>query len=695
MKASKIRTKHLSRKAIIYLRQSTLRQVVENAESTQRQYALAARAEALGWGKSAVEVIDEDLGQSGGTTEARSGFRRLAEQVGRGQIGALFALEVSRFARCSADWHQLLDLCGWGDVLIIDEQGVFDPNDPNDRLLLGLKGQMSEAEKYWMKLRMHGAKLSRARRGELRLVPPIGYVWDVAAKSLVFDPDEQVQASIRLLFERFRTEGSAHGLRRWFVRNELKLPVRHRGNPEVQWVNPRPRTVLDILHSPIYTGAYVYGRRETRTTLVDGVRRTTVVDLPREEWRVFLPDRHPAYLGWEAYLENQDQLEANRTTSKTPSGHRVALDGSALLQGLVLCGVCGARMHTCYARNRRIVYKCRSPEQTGTSMGVCWSVAGRVIDAKVAEAFLEAAQLPELELALAVTTEAEVQADQLDEQWRLRIERAHYEARHAERRYNAVDPENRIVARTLEAQWEEKLRDLEQSESEYERAKRRQKVVLTEDDRLQILALARDLPRVFHSKTTRNQQRKNLLRILVQEVTLTPVDVPRRSTRIQVLWESGAVSEYLVDRVRHVSGTQVDPEVEDLIRDNVGLGRHDEEIAAHLRSGGLTTGMGGQWDSAAVARVRRRLGVSRPGAFPSNKPLPERRPDGLYSTRGVAARFGVATRTVSQWAKKGRLEVADGGVGRQAAWFRLDEQTIKRLEEHIAKYAKQSGEGAS
>ena len=229
MNASKIRPNHLRRRAIVYLRQSTLRQVVEHAESTARQYALATRAESLGWAKEAVEIIDDDLGQSGATTEARGGFRRLADQVGKGQIGALFALEVSRFARCSADWYQLLDLCGWGDVLIVDEQGVFDPKDPNDRLLLGLKGQMSEAEKYWLKLRMHGAKLSRARRGELPLIPPTGYVWDHAAGSLVQDPDEQVVAAMRLVFERFRTEGSAHGVRAWFIRQGLKLPVRHRG----------------------------------------------------------------------------------------------------------------------------------------------------------------------------------------------------------------------------------------------------------------------------------------------------------------------------------------------------------------------------------------------------------------------------------------------------------------------------------
>lgn len=696
MKADKIKPKHLSRRAIVYLRQSTLRQVVEHGESTTRQYALADRAEALGWHRDAVDIIDEDLGQSGATTETRGGFRRLAEAVGKGQIGALFALEVSRFARSSADWHQLLDLCGWGDVLIVDEQGVFDPKDPNDRLLLGLKGQMSEAEKYWMRLRMHGAKLSRARRGELSLIPPTGYVWDASVGQLVFDPDEQVQATIRLVFERFLTEGTAHGLRAWFLRHKLLLPVRHRGETEVSWVGPRPRTIQDILHSPIYAGAYVYGRRESRTLLVDGARKTSIVALPRDQWRVFLPDHHPAYISWEQYLANQEKLKANRSTSKAPAGHRAALDGASLLQGLVLCGKCGSRMHVYYAgHNRRLVYKCVSPLGSGTGMGACWTVAGTAIDAQVAEAFLAAAQPPELELALAVSREAERQADEIDEQWRLRLERARYEARHAERRYKAVDPDNRVVARTLEGQWEEKLRELEEVEREYERARQRQKVVLSDEDRRRILDLARDLPRVWRASSTTNQQRKNLLRILVSEVTLTPIDVPQRTTRVQVLWEGGAVTEYQLPRARHVSGVHVDADTEERLRRLVLAGRLDHEIAEELNRDARTTGKGRRWDTEAVARVRRRLKVARPGSFPGNQPLPDRRADGMYSTRGVAARLGVQQRTVSRWVKVGLLEVADGGGARQATWFKLDEQTIDRLQAHLAEVSKLRGEGAS
>lgn len=696
MNANKILPTHLSRRAIVYLRQSTLRQVVEHGESTARQYALASRAEALGWPKSAVEVIDEDLGQSGATTESRLGFQRLAEEVGRGRVGALLALEVSRFARSSADWHHLLDLCGWSDVLIIDEQGIFDPQDPNDRLLLGLKGQMSEAERYWMRLRMHGAKLSLARRGELPLFPPTGYFWDDAACCLALDPDEQVRGAIQLVFLRLRTEGSVGGVQRWFIRNGLKLPVHHRGSTELQWTNPRPKTLYDILHNPIYTGAYVYGRLESRTAVVDGIRRTLIVRLKREQWRVFLPDRHPAYLSWEQYMENQDKLSANAAATGFADAHGAALDGRSLLQGLVLCGRCGARMYChYYGKKRRVAYKCRSPQDSGTGTVACWTVAGTAIDEQVAAAFLKVAQPPELELALAVSREAERMADELDAQWKLRIERARYEARHAERRYKAVDPDNRVVARTLESQWEVRLRELEEAERDYQRAQERRKVTLSDEDRQKILALARELPRVWRLPSTTNQQRKNLLRILVREVTLTPIDIPQRSTRVQVLWESGTVTEFILPRARYVNPCRADGNTEQQIRRLIELGKFDDQIAEELNAGGASTGKQRPWDHAAVARVRKRLGISRPGAVPANEPTPHQRADGLYSTRGVAERFGVAKRTVTGWAQAGYLPVAEGGMRGRPSWYKLDPKTIKKLERLIARFAYLRKGGAS
>ncbi|MEN8182810.1 MAG: recombinase family protein [Myxococcota bacterium] len=691
MIASKVRSTHLSRRAIVYLRQSTLRQVHEHTESTTRQYALAERALSLGWTRDQIEVVDEDLGQSGTGTESRPGFRRLAEEVGRGQVGALLALEVSRFARSSADWHHLLDLCGVADVLIIDDQGVHDPQDPNDRLLLGLKGQMSEAEKYWMKLRMHGAKLSRARRGELRLVPPTGYVWDEAARRLAFDPDERVQRAVRLIFERFRIGGSAHGVQTWFIRQGLKVPARHLGDSEAAWVNPRPRSIIDMLKNPIYTGAYVYGRRETRRSLINGQFRTRVIPLPQDQWRVFLAGHHAAYITWEEYLANQEKMRANRATRKTPGEHRAALDGCALLQGIVICGKCGGRMQTTYVRSGAR-YLCKNPLLHGLDTSLCWSLSATLVDAEVERQFLATAQPEELDLCLAVSAEVSRQSEEVERQWALRLERAQYDARLAERRYKAVDPDNRVVARTLESDWEVRLRELAEVEQQRDNALQRQKLVLDDADRRRILELARDLPRVWRAPSTTWQQRKNLLRILVREVVLTPVDVPSRQTRIQILWEGGATTELLVDRPRWHSATRT--EAEETIRTLVEQGEYDDQIAVALNGVGLTTAHGRPWDRASVRRVRGRLGIRRPMATPPGEKLPDRRADGLYSTRGVANRFAVSTPTVRKWVKLGILSPAEGGGRGCAAWFELDSDAVARIQAQLDEQTASVGEAS-
>ena len=424
----KIRPTHLGRRAVVYLRQSTLRQVHENVESTARQYHLQQRAIELGWPADAVQVVDEDLGQSGTTTHGREGFRRLGEDVAHGRVGAIFALEASRFARSSADWYKLLEICGLADVLIADEQAVYAPRDPNDRLVLGLKGQMSEAELYWMRLRLQGGKMNKARRGDLFLQPPTGYQWDAAANRLRLDPDEQVQRAIRLLFERFRIDSSAHAVVTWFVRNGLRLPARNASTGEVGWVPPRHSLTLGFLHNPLYTGTYVYGRREERIGLVDGeLRRRRVSRMPQTAWKVCLRDHHPAYISWEEFMANEDKLHQNRTNHATPEQRGAAREGVALLQGLALCGRCGHRMGVRY-QGALPHYECRAPFRNLGIGTVCWTVSGRVLDEAVADAFLAVATPPELELSLAVARAADRQANEVDRQWKLRLDRVHYEA---------------------------------------------------------------------------------------------------------------------------------------------------------------------------------------------------------------------------------------------------------------------------
>lgn len=675
----KIRPTHLARRAVVYLRQSTLRQVHEHRESTARQYDLRRRAVELGWPDEAVQVIDEDLGQSGSSTQGREGFRRLGEDVARGRVGAIFALEASRFARNSADWYRLLEICGLADVLIADEGGVYAPRDPNDRLLLGLKGQMSEAELYWMRLRLQGGKLSKARRGELYIQPPTGYQWDDATNRLRLDPDEEVQRGIHMVFERFRIDGSAHGVSAFLARNGLKIPSRSAATGEVSWVTPRLSPILNLLHNPLYTGTYVFGRREERVGLVDGeVRRRRVRRMMRDDWKVCLHDHHPAYITWEEFMANEDKLHQNRNNFFVPEQRGAAREGEALLPGLLLCGRCGHRMSVRYQGNLP-QYECQAPMRNLGGSGRCWTVPGRVIDEAVAHAFLQAASPSEIELSLAVARAADTQAGELDRQWKLRMERLRYEAKLAERRYKAVDPDNRVVARTLERDWEERLQEIERAERELQDVRRREKIELSDADRDKVLALARDLPRVWRAATTAPAQRKTMLRMLVREVCLTPVDLPRRQTRVQILWETGTVTELLVDRPSRETACATPELAAARIRVLVEEGWNTEAIAADLNAGGLRTGKGRAWDIAAVRRAKVKLGLKGP---PPNQPLPPRREDGAWSTQGVAARLGVTVNIVHYWVGRGWLTPIQGTSGQgRAAWYRLDDETIARLEE--------------
>ncbi|UCC74281.1 MAG: recombinase family protein [Gemmatimonadota bacterium] len=679
MSHAKIQRTHLARRAVVYLRQSTMKQVHEHRESTQRQYALSHRAEQLGWPSHAVEVVDEDLGQSGASAQWREGFQRLAQQVSQGRVGAIFALEVSRLARSSADWHHLLDLCGWTDVVIADEQAVFAPNDPNDRLLLGLKGQMSEAEKYWMRLRLQGAQRSKARRGELRLNAPTGYVWDRAAQRLQLDPDEEVRRTVRLIFERFRIDGSAGRVAAYFVEHGLVLATRD-SNGDVVRKRPLRSTVLCILHNPFYAGAYVYGRREYRTALVDGeLRRGQVTRLPIEAWKVHIADRHAAYISWEEFVANQDKLEGNCNRRRAADRHGAAREGEALLQGLVLCGRCGHRMTVQQGGKQAARYVCKALVDGGVSTKACWSVSAGAIDSTVAHYFLQAAQPPEVELSLAVTREVERQAGELEQLWKSRLERARYEAQLAERRYKAVDPDNRVVARTLEGDWEAKLRELEELEEAYRSAQRTQQVELSDADRAEVLSLARNLPRVWKAATTTNVQRKNLLRLLVQEVALAPVDVPRRMTRIQILWHTGAVTEVAVERPRHRPGTQASEAAVEHIRTRVGEGWRDCDIAEDLNRLGIVSGKGREWTTQMVTGVRKRRRIRSQNAPPRQGGWPAKRSDGLLSVRGVAEHFGVSRRMVRTWIESGRLTPAAGGGRGRPLWFVLDADAERRL----------------
>lgn len=687
----KIQSSHLARQAVVYLRQSTLKQLHEHKESTARQYGLKKRALELGWPDQKVTVIADDLGQSGASAEWREGFQRLAEDVAHGRVGGIFALEVSRLARSSADWHRLVELCSLADVVIADEQSVYCPNDYNDRLLLGLKGTMSEAEQYWMRLRLEGGRLSKARRGEFYLTPPAGYEWDRTTSRYRMDPDEGVQRAIRLIFERFRLDGSGYRVARYFGRSGLMLPCREFSTRELLWVKPRYTLVLSILHNPIYAGAYVFGRTEQRMGLSEGkLRRRICKTMPMDAWKAVIQDRHPGYISWEEFMENQKKLEENRTFRFEGENRGAAREGHALLQGLALCGRCGRRMSTRYqGRYRRVQYTCVLNHVIGEKT-LCWGTAGENIDRLVEKLFLETVTSNEIDLALNVAHETERQITEIECQWKLKIERIQYEVRLAERRYKATDPDNRVVARTLEREWEEKLRELEEAHREHQEAQHRERLELTSEDRQQIRRLATDLRAVWNSETTTHAERKNFLRMLIREITLSPVEIPKMRTRIQVWWHTGATSELFIDRRDKFTALATPEETVVIVREMFEKNQTDEEIAAELnrralpRAHHLPRKNRGPWDVPAIRRIRYTYGLYQ--VSPRARKAAHRRDDGMYSIHGVAQALGVTPGTVKCWVHAGKLQASyGGGSAGRPLWFRLDEGVLTKLNIEKAK----------
>jgi DNA invertase Pin-like site-specific DNA recombinase len=687
----KITACHLERRAYVYVRQSTNAQVHGHAESRQRQYALADRAEALGWPAEAVEIVDEDQGKSGSTTAGRHGFARLAEDVAHGKVGAIFAVEASRLARSSQDWQRLLSLCAVAQVVVIDEQTVYDPSHHDDKLLLDLKGAMSEQELHWLSLRLAGGRLNKARRGESYINPPTGYVW--SGQGLALDPDESVRNAVALVFERFSVEPSARAVLRWALRTGFLMPARDRSSREVRWKRLGNLRLNDMLHNPVYAGVYVFGRRPTSKVLVNGEIRTvrTRVDDP-SQWPVRIDNAHPAYITWETYMNNQEKLRQNRSHAGGPV-RGAPREGPALLAGLLLCGRCGRRMNSRYeARGRahsRWAYTCWGDSSKGEK--ICWSVSGRAIDRAVEDLFLETMVPSELELSLAVEREAETQAASLERAWRTRIEQARYEARLAERRYKAIDPDNRVVARTLEGEWEQRLRDLQKVEQQYAEARRQHHVELTAQDRERIRQLARDLPAVWRSSTTSPADRKAMLRLVIEVIAIHPVDVPKRSTRIRVQWQSGVVSEIDVDRPGRGESHKHAPEAVQRIRELAAAGYHDEEIASTLNDEGFRTGTGLVWNYEHVRQLRSKKRIQR--VAPDRQrmpPLPHRRPDGRYSVPGAVARFGVSRSIVYGWIRRGLVPATRGDFGthRDIYWLDINDETAARLEALVRRSGK-------
>jgi DNA invertase Pin-like site-specific DNA recombinase len=541
----KVTARHLARSAYLYVRQSTMRQVVENTESTERQYALRQRAIALGWPSDSVVVIDPDLGQSGATATDREGFQKLVAEVGMGRAGIVLGLEVSRLARNSTDWHRLLEICALTDTLILDEDGIYDPAHFNDRLLLGLKGTMSEAELHVLRSRLRGGLINKARRGELRCRLPVGFVYDGAGR-VVFDPDSQVQESVRLFFQTFQQTGAAHATIKSFRNQGLLFPTRVAAGPRTGELVRGPLSLgraSSILHSPWYAGAYAFGRARHRKQLDGNIRRDK---LPTNEWLALLRDAHPGYISWEQYTENQRRLGESAKALHFDRSQSPPREGPALLQGRVVCGLCGSHMHVRYQtrRDQRVpTYTCVG---RGRLFGdpLCQSIVGTQIDAAIGQLLVDAVTPMALELTLAVQQEIQRRVDDADRLRHRQVERAQYEADLSRQRYMHADPANRLVADSVEADWNAKLRLLDQAREDYQRQRAADRLVVDDEQRRRVLALATEFPAVWRDPTTPDRERKGMLALLIEDVTL----IKQQQITAAVRFRGGATTTLTLPR---------------------------------------------------------------------------------------------------------------------------------------------------
>ena len=639
----KVNRDHLRRDAYLYVRQSSLKQVLTNTESTYRQYDLRGRAIALGWSAEQVIVIDTDQGQSGASAADRDGFQRLVADVGMGRAGIVLGLEVSRLARNNTDWHRLLEICALTSTLILDEDGLYDPCSFNDRLLLGLKGTMSEAELHLLKARLRGGQLSKARRGELKQALPVGFAYD-GADQVAFNPDTAVRDAVRHLFAMFTATGSATATVKAFRDQHLSFPRRILSGPrrgEIVWGPLEHSQVLRVLHNPCYAGAFAYGRRRTGRG-PDGKQLITV--LPREEWTVLITGAHPGYIDWDQFEANQARLAEQAVAFGADRMTGAPREGPALLQGIVLCGKCGRRMTVRYHylhERREPDYVCQA-EGIRTATPICQSVQGADLDDAVAALLLQELTPLAITTALAVADELADRAEQADRIRAQAVQAAQYRADAARRRYLAVDPANRLVADTLEADWNLALHEVAETTDAFERAKAAD-AAATRADRDKIAALASDFPALWTSPDTPMRERKRMVRLLVTDVTLRRTDRIEAEVRL-----SGGTTRHLDIPIRLLPylARQTPAGIVDAIDEL--LGEHtDAQTAAILNERGLRSGHGHAFHAGIIIHIRNKH------ALPSRKQ--RLRDAGLLTAVELAEHLGVCSQTIKRWRAIGIL----------------------------------------
>jgi len=673
---SKITSDHMRRRAVVYVRQSSATQVEHNRESTARQYQLAERAVALGWPRDQVKVFDQDLGVSGSGLAERAGFARMIAEVALGEVGIVLGLEVSRLARNNADWYRLLDLCGVTHTLIGDADGIYHPGLFNDRLVLGLKGTMSEAELHVLRARLLGGIRNKAARGELHRGLPVGLVRGEADGEVLLHPDESVTAAIRAVFERFAEMGSARRVWLWFRSQGLRFPLQSNTLADVRWVTPTYTKIHEVLTNPFYAGVYVYGRTQQTCYVDDGGRLRKRIKLrPRSQWPVFIRDHHRGFIDWETFEANQSRLAQN-TRPRPHQGGGAVREGAALLQGIAVCGHCGRRLSVHYSgRYSAPGYHCAGKNIVNGRGEYCLNVGGVQIDAAVAAAFLAALAPAGLAASLQAIEELEADHEITLAQFRRELERARYGALRAERRYRAVDPENRLVARGLEAEWESTLQELKAAEAELASREHSRPHPLTDEERASILALGKDLNGVWSASTTSDRDRKELLRTLLEEVALR-VEREKSNAHLTLRWRGGLFCEIDVPLPRsHPAPIRTAEDTVDLLR-RLAVHYPDAVIAGILNRQGRNTATGLSFTANRVGSLRTHWNI------PCFEPSPQTSDAPCVTVERAAQALGVAPSTLHRWLNDGFI--AGEQITPGAPWrIRLDDELRARFVEDV------------
>jgi len=640
---NKIQSLHQQRMAYIYLRQSTMNQVMHNLESTDRQYALKQKALEYGWDSTRIRILDGDLGQSGTNTTHRKDFKLLVAEVSMDKVGAIFVLEASRLSRSSADWNRLLELCSLTRTLIIDQDGCYDPSQFNDQLLLGLKGTMSQAELHLIKARLYGAKLNKAKRDELRFPIPVGYMYDHQG-NIAFDQDAQVCHTIQLLFEVFKEKQTAYGVVQYFGRNNLLFPKRSYGGRwkgKLIWDKLSHERVINILKHPFYAGVYTFGRyKSVKKINQNGEIFSTMKRQPMEQWPVMIKDHHPQYITFDQYQHNIQQLQANQTNTPDHILAGPAREGGTLLQGLLVCGICGRRMTIRYTVNKAVVptYLCDGRKRKGLTGCSCFSFRANLVDPIIEQKVINILTPGNVAIALSALAEIEKRNDSLNKQWKMNIQRCQYQADIAQRRFEQVDPANRLVAASLEKTWNQELEKLALAKNEYQQNQDKQHAEFPPHKKAQISRLAKEIPTLWN-KTTNLKDKKRIVRLLISDITVNKT-TQKKTISLNIRWQAGPLEQILVEMPPNAADkTRYPKQTVDIVRYLTMKYGDDKKTIALLNEQEVLSATGKPFTRSMIQWIR----------FKYKIPIPNQKSENEYTVEQVCTMFNISRHMVYYW----------------------------------------------